>query len=118
MRKKASDATHASKLGVKKTAETKKKPPSSRKASAVTPDIEVKASKDGKSNIIYVGHVPHGFYEKQMKDFFTQFGHVTNLRLSRNKKTTKSRGYGFVQFQSVEVAAITAEAMDGCVRAC
>jgi RNA recognition motif-containing protein len=36
--------------------------------------------------VIYLGRVPHGFYEAQMKAYFSQFGDVTRLRLSRNKK--------------------------------
>ena len=81
--------------------------------SKATPDIEIRASKDGQSNVLYIGHLPHGFFEKQMKEFFGQFGTVTNIRLSRSKKTAKSKGYAFLQFQSVEVASIAAEAMDG-----
>lgn len=44
--------------------------------------------------------------------FFDQFGLVTRLRVSRNKKTGKAKHYAFVEFQSAEVAAIAAEAMD------
>ena len=44
--------------------------------------------------------------------FFDQFGLVTRLRVSRNKKTGKAKHYAFVEFQSPEVAAIAAEAMD------
>jgi len=80
---------------------------------ATGPEFEIKASKDGASNVLYLGHLPHGFYEKQMRGFFEQFGTVTNVRLSRSKKTAKSKGYAFLQFQSVEVAAIAAQAMDG-----
>ena len=93
-------------------------------------------------------HIPHGFYEKQMRgkadegrvdelevccrcpflkratvdrqslhtclaEYFSQFGEVTRLRLSRNKKTGKSKHYAFVEFKSTEVARIVAEAMDG-----
>lgn len=36
--------------------------------------------------IVYVGHIPHGFYEKEMKAFFSQFGTVKGVRVSRNKK--------------------------------
>lgn len=35
---------------------------------------------------IYVGHIPHGFFEEQMKKFFSQFGQVTRVRLARSKK--------------------------------
>ena len=36
--------------------------------------------------VLYLGHIPHGFYEEQMRGFFGQFGTVTRLRLSRKKK--------------------------------
>jgi len=36
--------------------------------------------------VLYLGRIPHGFYEVQMKDYFTQFGEVTRVRLSRNKR--------------------------------
>ena len=36
--------------------------------------------------MIFLGRIPHGFHEEQMKSYFAQFGEVTRLRLSRNKK--------------------------------
>eukprot|EP00965_Chrysotila_dentata_P070970 2345471-Pleurochrysis_carterae.AAC.5 len=36
--------------------------------------------------VLYLGHIPHGFYEEQMRGFFSQFGTVTRLRLARNSK--------------------------------
>lgn len=36
--------------------------------------------------VIYLGRIPHGFFEDQMRAYFSQFGDVTRLRLSRNKK--------------------------------
>lgn len=47
-----------------------------------------------------------------MKKYFGQFGKVTNLRLSRNKKTGASKHYAFVEFQSQEVADIVARTMN------
>ena len=64
------------------------------------------------SNVVYIGRIPHGFYEYQMRSFLIQFGSVVNLRISRNKKTGNSKHYGFVQFESAEVAKIVAEAMN------
>lgn len=61
--------------------------------------------------LIYISHVPHGFYEKQMREFFSQFGTVTNLRLGRSRKSGRSKGYAFVEFKYEEVAKIAAEAM-------
>ena len=62
--------------------------------------------------MIYVGHVPHGFYEAQMKEYFGQFGEVTRVKVSRNKKTGKSKHYAFVEFKHPEVASIVAESMN------
>ncbi|KAG7669661.1 hypothetical protein Ndes2437B_g05845 [Nannochloris sp. 'desiccata'] len=68
---------------------------------------------DAPSNVVYIGHIPHGFYEKQMKEYFTQFGKVSKIRISRNKKTGKSKHYGFLEFQNPGVAKVVADAMDG-----
>lgn len=63
--------------------------------------------------VIYIGHIPHGFYEDQMREYFSQFGKVTRIRLSRNKKTGKSKHYAFVEFGNAEVAEIAAQTMNG-----
>lgn len=38
---------------------------------------------------------------------------MTRVRLSRNKKTAKSKGYAFVEFQFPEVAQIASDTMNG-----
>ena len=70
------------------------------------------AAEPRESSIIYLGHVPHGFYEEQMNSFFSQFGNVKRLRLSRNKKTGRSKHYAFIEMESGEVASIVAETMN------
>ncbi len=54
-----------------------------------------------------------GLYARSCAGFFTQFGRVTKVRVSRNKKTGAAKHYAFLEFASAEVAAIAAEAMDG-----
>ncbi|KAJ5474737.1 Nucleotide-bindingalpha-beta plait [Penicillium sp. IBT 31633x] len=61
---------------------------------------------------VYLGRIPHGFYEHQMKAYFSQFGDITNLRLSRNRLTGRSKHYAFIEFSSVTVAKIVAQTMD------
>jgi len=68
-----------------------------------------------RSNVLYIGHVPHGFFEEQMKEFLSQFGKVLQVRVSRSKKTGKSRGYAFVQFLNKEVADIVQKTMHGYI---
>uniref|UniRef100_A0A0V0G5E4 Putative nucleolar rna-binding protein nifk n=1 Tax=Triatoma dimidiata TaxID=72491 RepID=A0A0V0G5E4_TRIDM len=61
--------------------------------------------------VVYFSHIPHGFYEEEIKSYCSQFGKVTGLYLPRSKKGN-SRGYGFVEFQYPEVAEIVAETMN------
>ncbi|CAL8463903.1 g3438 [Coccomyxa elongata] len=80
---------------------------------AAATDPSISGKEEEPSRVLYIGHLPHGFYEDQLKGFFTQFGRVTKVRLSRNKKTGKAKHYAFLEFQYPEVAAVAAEAMDG-----
>lgn len=62
--------------------------------------------------VVYLGHIPNGFFEPQMRTFFTQFGEITRMRLSRSKKSARSRGYAFLEFKEESVAKIVAETMN------
>lgn len=62
--------------------------------------------------VIYIGRLPHGFYEYEMKSYFSQFGPIRNLRVSRNKKTGKAKHYAFVEFEEASTAEIVAKTMD------
>ncbi|KAH7868876.1 uncharacterized protein C8R40DRAFT_1006314, partial [Lentinula edodes] len=62
--------------------------------------------------VLYLGHLPHGFYKDQLKGYFSQFGNVTQLQISRNKKTGRSKHYSFLEFDSFSVAEIVAETMN------
>jgi hypothetical protein len=35
---------------------------------------------------VYLGHLPHGFYEKQIEKYMSQFGRVKAVKVSRSKK--------------------------------
>jgi len=90
----------------------------------------LKSSKSNEPGVVYIGYVhtshfamreeannqpsrvPRGFFEAEMKKYFSQFGRVTRLRLSRNKQTGASKHYAFVEFASSEVADIVARTMN------
>jgi len=72
-----------------------------------------KGKQEGLSpGVLVLRNIPHGFYEEQMLRYFSQFGEVLKLRMSRSRKTGKSRGYAYVEFAVDEVAKIAAETMD------
>jgi nucleolar protein 15 len=66
-----------------------------------------------KAGVIYIGHLPFGFFEDQLWNYFAQFGQVSRVKVSRNPRTGKSRHYAFVQFKVADVADIAAQAMNG-----
>ncbi|KAK1750031.1 putative RNA-binding protein [Echria macrotheca] len=70
------------------------------------------AAASGKPGVMYLGSIPHGFYEHEIKEYFSQFGEITRLRVVRNKKTGASRHHAFVEFADAEVADIAARTMD------
>jgi len=78
--------------------------------------LKVKKSDDS-TGIIYIGHLPKGFNEKELKGFFNQFGEVSKLRVSRSKKTARSKGYAFLEFkgehkgEGQKIAQIATKAM-------
>lgn len=62
--------------------------------------------------VVFIKHIPHGFYEDQLKSYFEQFGKVTRTRVARSEKSGRSKGFAFVEFRVPEVAQIAAETMD------
>lgn len=62
--------------------------------------------------VIYIGRIPHGFYEHEMRQYFEQFGPIVALRLSRNKQTGASKHYAFVKFADAATAEIVSKTMD------
>lgn len=75
-------------------------------------DMEKAGARSDKPGVVYIGRIPHGFYEHEMREYFKQFGNILKLRLSRNVKTGASKHYAFLQFESATVADIVAKTMD------
>ncbi|KAF7716664.1 Uncharacterized protein PECH_008235 [Penicillium ucsense] len=85
--------------------------PDTKKAEKKLKKLQQGENKD-EPGTVYVGRIPHGFYEHQMRAYFSQFGEITKLRLSRNRLTGRSKHYAFIEFASSTVAKIVAETMD------
>ena len=80
-------------------------------ATATNTSTNNKSTKS-KSGVIYIGRLPSGFQESELKTYFSQFGDVINVKLARNKKTGNTKHYGFIEFDSIEVAKVAAETMN------
>jgi nucleolar protein 15 len=71
-----------------------------------------KSAVDVAKGVVYLAHLPYGFFETQLRGFFAQFGEVSRIRLSRSKRSGRSKGYAWVEFEEPEVAKIVAETMN------
>ncbi|KAJ9123536.1 hypothetical protein QFC24_003751 [Naganishia onofrii] len=73
---------------------------------------KAKKKQDKERGVLYLGRIPHGFYEDEMKAYFSQFGDITRLRLARNRKTGASKHFAYIEMSSKAVAEITADTMN------
>ncbi|KAK6159773.1 hypothetical protein DH2020_003154 [Rehmannia glutinosa] len=74
-------------------------------------DFPKTEGRENKATVLYIGRIPHGFYENEMEAFFKQFGAIKRLRIARNRKTGRSKHFGFIEFESREVAKVVEECM-------
>jgi len=63
-----------------------------------------------KSNVMFIAHLPYGFFEEELKGFFGQYGEILKVVVRRNRITKNSMGYGYVKFKYADVAKIAADA--------
>lgn len=101
---------------VEKKADSKAERPRKTKANRFKEAMEAEeAEEPGEETeprgVVFLGRIPRGFLEDQMKKYFSQFGEVTRFRLMRSRKTGGSKGYGFIEFRQESVAKIVAQTM-------
>lgn len=48
---------------------------------------------------IYVGNLVYSATSEQVKELFSQFGKVFNVKLIYDRETKKPKGFGFVEMQ-------------------
>ncbi|KAK9119822.1 hypothetical protein Scep_017915 [Stephania cephalantha] len=59
-------------------------------------------SKDFKTKKIFVGGIPTTLGEGEFKEFFSKFGEVKEHMIMRDHASSRSRGFGFITFDSDE----------------
>ncbi|KAG4914408.1 hypothetical protein JHK87_051965 [Glycine soja] len=59
-------------------------------------------SKDFRTKKIFVGGIPSNVTEDEFRDFFTRYGEVKDHQIMRDHSTNRSRGFGFITFESEE----------------
>lgn len=62
---------------------------------------------------IYVGNVNYSLSEEDVKNIFEVIGKVDAIKIVRDKKTGKSKGFGFLDMPSKKEAMECIKALDG-----
>ena len=65
------------------------------------------------TNKLFVGGISWNLDWQEVKDAFKEYGEVTFAKVIKDRETGKSKGFGFVEFSSVEEAVAAKDAMDG-----
>ncbi|TEA20121.1 putative RNA-binding protein [Colletotrichum sidae] len=79
------------------------------------PKFDKKQKKNGakeEPGVVFISRLPHGFYEHELRGYFSQFGPIKRLRLARNKKTGASKHWAFIEFAEESTAEIVCKTMD------
>lgn len=64
-------------------------------------------------NKIYVGNLPFKVRNDDLKDIFASYGEVTDAMVIQDRQTRRSKGFGFVTFDSDEAAQKAVSEMNG-----
>jgi RNA recognition motif-containing protein len=62
---------------------------------------------------LFVGGLPWGVNDDRLNDLFLPYGKIKSARVCLDRDTGKSRGFGFVEFDSEDTARLAMDGMDG-----
>jgi RNA recognition motif-containing protein len=62
---------------------------------------------------IYIGNIPYSMKEQNLVEVFQEFGPVESAKIIIDKKTRRSKGYGFVEMQSESDEDKAVDSMNG-----
>lgn len=62
---------------------------------------------------LYVGGLPYSTTDDELRDIFAAHGNVSSANVITDRDTGRSKGFGFVEFESTEEAQSAIKALDG-----
>jgi RNA recognition motif-containing protein len=62
---------------------------------------------------VYVGNLPWGLSEEDLREAFEAFGEVVSVKIIKDKFTGRSRGFGFVEMPNQEEGESAISALNG-----
>lgn len=62
---------------------------------------------------IYVGNLPYSVTDSSLESNFAEFGAVSSAKVMMDRETGRSKGFGFVEMATAEVAQAAITALHG-----
>jgi len=62
---------------------------------------------------LFIFHLPNDWTEENLNFYFKDFGTIISCRIMRDKKTNRSRGFGFVSYDNAMSAQMAVQRMNG-----
>jgi len=62
---------------------------------------------------LFIGNLSFDTTDDSLKTAFAEHGNVVSARVITDRETGRSRGFGFVEFETADEAAAAMKAMDG-----
>ena len=62
---------------------------------------------------LYVGNLPYSVTDSSLKSNFAEFGSVASAKVMMDRETGRSKGFGFVEMGSAEVAQAAITGLNG-----
>ena len=62
---------------------------------------------------LFVGSLPYSMTDDDLADLFKDFGTVASAKVIFDRETNRSKGFGFVEFETEEEAQAAVKGMDG-----
>ena len=62
---------------------------------------------------IYVGNLPYGIADAELKDLFSEFGAVKSSKVIIDRETGRSKGFGFIEMETKEDGEKAIAELDG-----
>ncbi len=65
------------------------------------------------SKKLFVGGIPYSTTEAELRDYFAQCGNVVSASIIIDRATNRSKGFGFVEFETEEEAQKAVDTLNG-----
>ncbi len=62
---------------------------------------------------LFIGNLSFDTTDASLEEAFAEHGNVVSAKVITDRETGRSRGFGFVEFETAEEAAAAMKAMDG-----